>query len=198
MFDDNGLSTDNGFLNTLGLDEQPGLLANLATPGEQPPSMFPILESMGLDGEPTAEDIERQAEAVRHEKHVMIEDICVRTFRFDDPDQVAQYTELYKELYNGVKRSLIHIKHIEKTYVDHPGTVPYYLMHIEWWVYSMTKKDHADPTAPVQEIRLPGPKVPAAPQPQVVAPVDTSSIVPVPVAQSSMPSYIDDNDFNSE
>jgi hypothetical protein len=104
-------------------------------------SSVPGLPSMQKDGEPTAAEMEEAAEAVRYSKVVKVQDIKVETFDMSNPGHVKRYREIYKELYGLASESKILITVNERQFIN-CVTNPRWVLHLEWIVYDMQKKDH--------------------------------------------------------
>ncbi len=110
--------------------------------GEEDAGMFPRLKSSGLLGEPSAEEMEKQAEAARYSKIVLLKGVHVKSFNLSlKPDEEA-YTKLYTELYAKSQKAEVLIKDYQKEFINHAGTAPYYLVHLEWWEYELEVTDH--------------------------------------------------------
>jgi hypothetical protein len=95
---------------------------------------------MGRGAEPTPEQMEKAAEAVRFSKTVRVTDIQVRTFDLSNEEQVEQYRDTYLEVYEKVSlaKALITVK--ERVQVNDPQ--PRWIVHLEWVEYELNVKDH--------------------------------------------------------
>jgi hypothetical protein len=105
------------------------------------PGIGPEMRSMGAPGEPTADDMEKQMEAVRFTKKVLIKDVQVRTYNLSNPKDVEDYRETYLKLYQMVAEGKIMFKSFEKKFVsDAEGSR--WLLHLEWLEYDLKVTDH--------------------------------------------------------
>lgn len=102
---------------------------------------LPGIPSMGATGEPTAEDIEKQMEAVRFSKVVKVQDCFVETFDFSKKDDVERYRALYKDLYAKTSEGKVFIKCNERQFISCP-TNPRWVLHMEWLEYDLQVTDH--------------------------------------------------------
>lgn len=105
------------------------------------PGIPPEMRAMGLPGEPTAESMEQDMEAVRFTKKVLIKDIQVRTYDMSNEKDVENYRKTYLSLYNLVAEGKVMFKSLEKKFVsDHDGAR--WLIHMEWMEYDLKVTDH--------------------------------------------------------
>lgn len=104
-------------------------------------SDIPGLPSMQRDGEPTPEDMEKAAEAVRFSKVVKVQNIHVKTFDFSDAKQVEEYQKTYLKLYQQASESKVLITVNERQFINDINN-PRWVLHLEWIEYDMQKKDH--------------------------------------------------------
>jgi hypothetical protein len=96
---------------------------------------------MQQDGEPTPEEMEKAAEAVRFSKVVKIQKCHVKTFDFSDAKQVEEYQKTYLELYQKASESKVLITVNERQFINDVQN-PRWVLHMEWLEYDMQKKDH--------------------------------------------------------
>lgn len=105
------------------------------------PGIGPEIRAMGAPGEPTAEDMEAQMEAVRFTKKVLVKDVQVRTYDLSKEKDVEDYRETYLSLYALVAEGKILFKTFEKKFVsDADGSR--WLIHMEWLEYDLKVTDH--------------------------------------------------------
>lgn len=102
---------------------------------------IPGFPSMGAEGEPTAEDIEKQMEAVRFSKVVKVIACGVETFDLSKAEDVKHYKELYLELYSKSSEGKVLIQTNEKQFIPCPVN-PRWLRHLEWLEYDLEVKDY--------------------------------------------------------
>jgi len=86
------------------------------------------------DGEPTPEEMGNQFDALLHNKHVNLKDVCVEVFDLRIGEERKKYCELYKELYAKVQSRLAILRTIEKRFVESTAT---WLVYLEWWEYAL-------------------------------------------------------------
>jgi hypothetical protein len=86
------------------------------------------------DGEPTPEEMGKQFDALLHNKHVNLKDVCVEIFDLRVGDDREKYCNLYKELYAKVQARTVLLRGIEKKFVESTST---WLVYIEWWEYAL-------------------------------------------------------------
>jgi len=115
--------------------------ASLADSMHQFGSSLPGIPSMGMPGEPTAEEMEKQMEAVRYSKIVKLLDCCVETFDFSKSEDVTRYRKLYKELYVKAAEGSVFIKINERQFISCPSN-PRWVHHLEWLEYELEVTDH--------------------------------------------------------
>ena len=120
------------------------------------PGLPAEMRALGAGGEPTAEDIEKNMEAVRFDKKVLVKDVQVRTWDLSDEKQVDDYRETYLKLYAKVSENKILIKQMDKQFIN-DGERSRWILHMEWIEYDLKvtdyqmKRDKDDaPGAPVQ------------------------------------------------
>jgi hypothetical protein len=130
-------NTDNPFSNPLAGEDKKDSFEQMLEFG----SSIPGLPSMQRDGEPTPEEMEKAAEAVRFSKVVKVQDIHVETYDFSDKKQVQAYRKKYVELYELASLSKVLITVNERQFINDIQN-PRWVLHLEWIEYALQKKDH--------------------------------------------------------
>jgi hypothetical protein len=111
--------------------------------GVNSPGMFNLLAS-GYPEEPKPGEIEKEkAEAMRYDRKVTYEGLRIRQFDFSDHNQVSEYEQLRKEMYDKVRTKLWVVSAMERRYTEAEGR-PRWLMYVEWHQYRYVKRDLAD------------------------------------------------------
>jgi hypothetical protein len=105
-----------------------------------PPPMFQFGKEKALrggmtDGEPTADEMAKQFDALLHDKHVNLKKVCVETFDLRQQEEKDKYCELYVELYAKVQSRLALVRGVDKRFVE--GANPTWLVCLEWWEYAL-------------------------------------------------------------
>jgi hypothetical protein len=103
-----------------------------------PPPMFPNL-SRNYGFEPSAEELDKAAEAVKYDKLVKITGYKIHTFDLSQPEQAERYAALYMELYSKAKSGAIVIHVMDRKFVEAPS--PRWLIHVEYSEYELKKTD---------------------------------------------------------
>jgi hypothetical protein len=130
-------TTDNPFSNPLAGEDKKDSFEQMLEFG----SSIPGLPSMQRDGEPTPEEMEKAAEAVRFSKVVKVQDIHVETYDFSKKKDVEAYRKKYVELYQKASLSQVLITVNERQFINDINN-PRWVLHLEWIEYALQKKDH--------------------------------------------------------
>ena len=113
-----------------------------------PPPMFPNL-SRDYGFEPSAEEMEKAAEAARFKKTVKITGYHIKTFDLSLEPQAEAFSKLYMEIYAKAAGGEVVIHMMDRKFVENPS--PRWLIHLEWSEYEMTKTDMAAPEQPKED-----------------------------------------------
>jgi hypothetical protein len=106
--------------------------------GVLPKGMFDGITSRNYGFEPTAEEMEKQMEAVRYNKIVKMIKYGVKTFDLSCSEQVEEFRELYMNLYNKAAGGAVVIHILERQFV---AELRGWLVHVEWSEYEFKKED---------------------------------------------------------
>ena len=106
-----------------------------------PAGMFDKEFSAGKHGEPTPEDMEAAAEAVRYEKIVEVKEFHVGTYDLSDKASLAEYKRDVVVLYKLQREKRGVISFLEKKFIMHEGK-PKMTVHMEWYEYNLKVTDH--------------------------------------------------------
>ena len=108
--------------------------------GPLPPGMFDGMLSKESAGEPTAEEMEKAAEAVKFGKYVKVKDYHVKTFDLSNADEADLYRQEILRIYMAQAERRCLMQHLEKKLVtDRP---PRMVVHMEWYEYELGIKDY--------------------------------------------------------
>jgi hypothetical protein len=88
---------------------------------------------------PSAKDIEDAEEAIRFQKTVLIDQVCVETYDLGDPKDVKRYIKDRKAIMDGVMRRTTMLIYSDKRFVESKCS---YIAHMEWHVYKLIVKEH--------------------------------------------------------
>jgi len=141
---------NNGMLSSFGAmmedptsPARPGMPPAPPTGGfmREPSGMMPGTTARGVGGEPTAEDMEKAADAVRFSKTVKVKDVHVRTFDLSKSDDVAEYRKTYLEIYAGIALRKFMVVTNEKLHIPCLKN-PRWVVHMEWVEYELEVVDH--------------------------------------------------------
>lgn len=107
-----------------------------------PPGMFNDMYAAGKSAEPTAEEMEAAAEAVRYSKIVKVKEFHVATYDLSDPEDLKNYKQDVVQIYRLIAERRGVISYNEKRLVVPPGAKPRMIVHIEWYEYMLSITDH--------------------------------------------------------
>ena len=108
---------------------------------QMPPGMFGEAYSAGKMNEPTPEEMEMAAEAVRYSKVVKVKEFHVGTFDLSDPVDLAAYKKMVVQVYQVMAEKKGVISYNEKKLIIHEGK-PKMVVHMEWYEYTLKVTDH--------------------------------------------------------
>lgn len=106
-----------------------------------PPGMFNEAYAAGKMTEPTPEEMEDAANAVRYSKVVKVKEFHVGTFDLSDVKDLEAYKAMVVQVYQimAEKRGVISFN--EKKLIVHEGK-PKMIVHMEWYEYTLKVTDH--------------------------------------------------------
>ena len=87
------------------------------------------------DGEPSADEMAQQFDALLHNKHVNLKKVCVETFDLRVEEEKEAYCELYVKLYAQVQSRQALVRQVDKRFVENPR--PSWIVCLEWWEYAL-------------------------------------------------------------
>lgn len=107
-----------------------------------PAGMFNDMYAAGKSAEPSAEEMEAAAEAVRFSKIVRVKEFHVATYDLSDPEDLKKYKLDVVLIYQLMAERRGVISFNEKRLVVTPGSKPRMIVHIEWYEYQLSITDH--------------------------------------------------------
>jgi len=93
--------------------------------------------------EPSAKELEEQAQAVMYNKTVSLKEITVTTYDLSDKKEAKQYAKDLRDLYHGMQAHTHFILFQGREFVT-AGDKPRWIAHIEWAEFALDVK--ATPT----------------------------------------------------
>ena len=121
-------------------DEFFGVKDDEKSRGALPPGMFPDMAAP-FGSEPTPEDMEKAADAVRYSKITKVKEFHVGTYDLSRPDDLAAYKTDYVAMYVAIATKTGVLAHMEKKLLVIEGK-PRMVVHMEWYEYQLEVTDH--------------------------------------------------------